>query len=100
MEYMNIVRMQIKPGKFEEWRKQAQQNLETFKALEGVLEMQYVQTGENAVCVVGRWASQDALAQARPKLTQGLDKTRDFLEPINDELGVTDPVSGPVILKA
>ena len=36
---------------------------------------------------------------ARPQMITSLDSVRDLLEEISPELGVTDPVSGPVVLE-
>jgi hypothetical protein len=40
----------------------------------------------------------DALAAARPKMIATLDGFRDTLEDLGGGLGLTDPVSGPVVL--
>ena len=42
---------------------------------------------------------EQAIAKARDKMIAGLDGVRSLLEEISPELGVTDPVSGPVILE-
>jgi hypothetical protein len=39
------------------------------------------------------------LAAARPKMIATLDSFRDTLEDLGAGLGVTDPVSGPVVLE-
>ena len=40
----------------------------------------------------------DALTKARPNMIATLDSFRETLEDLGGGLGVTDPVSGPVIL--
>jgi len=40
---------------------------------------------------------EDAIAAARPNLIKFLDTIRPMLEEISPVLGVTDPVSGPVV---
>jgi hypothetical protein len=40
----------------------------------------------------------DALIAARPDMIATLDSFRDTLEDFGGGLGVTDPVSGPVVL--
>ena len=40
----------------------------------------------------------DSLANARPDMIATLDTFRDTLEDLGGGLGVTDPVSGPVVL--
>jgi quinol monooxygenase YgiN len=97
MEYMNIVRMNIRDGKFDEWRNRAEQNLAAFRDVDGLVNVSWVETGDRAICVVGRWRSEAALGQARPKMKAMLDQIRDLLEPMSDG-SITGPVSGPVIL--
>jgi len=94
MEFMNVVRMTIKPGKFDEWKTQADQNVKTLGTLEGLLDLRYLKTGDNSICVVGRWESEDAIKAARPKMIASLDKFRHLLD------GDTDPVSGPVLISS
>ena len=40
----------------------------------------------------------DALAKARPSMIATLDSVRETLEDLGGGLGVTDPVSGSVVL--
>ena len=55
------------------------------------------QTSENTFCSVGIFENELAIIDARPHMISNLDKTRDLLEIISTDLGVTDPVSGPSI---
>jgi len=98
-QFMNIVRMQVKEGKLDEWRAHAEEHLQMFREAKGLVEASYVQTGDSSVCVVGRWESEEALTNARPTMIASLDGIRDLLVPFDDQLGITDPVSGPVILQ-
>ena len=41
----------------------------------------------------------DSVAAARPEMIATLDTFRDTLEDLGNGLGVTDPVSGPVVLE-
>lgn len=92
MEYMNVVRMRLQPGKLDEWRALAEKNLELVGALDGAISVHYLKTGDDSICVVGRWTSEAALAAARPRLIESLNQVRHLL------VGDTDPVSGPVVL--
>jgi hypothetical protein len=56
-----------------------------------------IQTGEFTYCSVGEWDNQESLINARPAMIGFLDSVRHMLEEISPELGVTDPVSGPVV---
>jgi hypothetical protein len=41
----------------------------------------------------------DSLAKARPNMIATLDSFRHTLEDLGGGLGVTDPISGPVVLE-
>ena len=45
------------------------------------------------------WKDADSITKARDKMIAGLDTVRPLLEEISPELGVTDPVSGSVIME-
>jgi hypothetical protein len=57
-----------------------------------------IKTGERMFCIVAEWTDMDALAKARPNMIATLESFRDTLEDLGGGLGVTDPVSGPVVL--
>jgi hypothetical protein len=48
---------------------------------------------------VGIWNSEDDLIKARPLMIEFLDSIRHMMEEISPELGITDPVSGPVVFE-
>ena len=72
--------------------------LKEFSLPEGLEQHLAIQTGERSYCTFAFWRSEDDLAAARPSLIAFLDTVRDLLEEISPELGVTDPVSGPVLI--
>ncbi len=91
---MNVVRFTVKSGdeaKFED-------SLKKFINPDGVLFRKVIKTGERSYCSMMEWADEQSLVNARQKMIAYLDTIRDLLEEINPELGVTDPVSGPIIL--
>jgi hypothetical protein len=57
-----------------------------------------IKTGDRTFCIIAEWTDMDALANARPNMIATLDSFRDTLEDLGGGLGVTDPVSGPVVL--
>ena len=61
--------------------------------------MKQIQTGSNNMCIVGEWKDADSITKVRDKMIAGLDTVRSLLEEISPELGVTDPVSGSVIME-
>jgi hypothetical protein len=63
-----------------------------------MLSANIIQTGERSYCIIGEWSDMDALAAARPLMIATLDSFRDTLEDLGGGLGVTDPISGPVVL--
>ena len=79
--------------------KKLQDFFASMKATEGLISMKQIQTGSNNMCIVGEWKDTDSIAKARDKMIAGLDTVRPLLEEISPELGVTDPLSGSVIME-
>ena len=61
------------------------------------ISLRLTQTGDCPFCGVAEWESEDSIAAARPDLIKFLDTIRPMLEEILLVLGVTDPVSSPVV---
>ena len=57
------------------------------------------QTDERSFCFTGIFKEEESLVQARPSMIAHLNTVRDLLEEISADLGVTDPVSGPVVVE-
>jgi len=94
MTAFNAVRFRVKPGREQEF-------LDAHKARidwPGLKHANLIKTGERTYCIVAEWTDMDALAKARPDMIATLDSFRDTLEDLGGGLGVTDPVSGPVVL--
>ncbi len=95
MTAFNAVRFKVKPGRDEEF-------LEAHKRAErnwpGLRHANMIRTGDRTYCIIAEWDDMDRLAAARPNMLATLDTFRDTLEDLGGELGVTDPVSGPVVL--
>ena len=96
MAAFNAIRFKVKPGRDEEFL-QAHRNVE--RDWPGLERVNLIQTGEHDYCIIGEWADMDSLAAARPHMVATLDSFRDTLEDLGEGLGVTDPVSGPVVLQ-
>ena len=58
-----------------------------------------IQAGEFTYCSVGEWDNQESLVNARLAMIGFLDSVRHMLDEISPELGVTDSVSGPVVME-
>lgn len=91
----NVVRFRVKPG-----REQAfiDAHRRADFAVAGFRRASIVKTGDRTFCIIGEWDSYDAMAAARPTMIGVLDTFRAELEDLGGGLGVTDPVSGEVVL--
>jgi len=98
-KFMNVVRSKVKEDKKDEYMKKLKEFFDNMKGTEGLISMKQDQTGPNSMCIIGEWKDEQAIAKARDKMIAGLDTVRPLLEEISPELGVTDPVSGPVIME-
>ena len=96
MTAFNVVRFRVKPGKEEDFLKAHRGAGADFA---GFRRFSMIKTGERAYCVIGEWDSVQSLATARPQMIAVLDTFRDTLEDLGGGLGLTDPVSGEVILE-
>ena len=96
MTAFNTVRFRVKPGRDEEFLA-AHRN--AARDWPGLRHINLIQTGDRNYCVIAEWNDMDALAKARPQMIATLDSFRDTLEDLGGGLGVTDPVSGPVVLE-
>ena len=95
MTAFNAVRFKVKPGRDQEF-------LDAHRRVDrdwpGLQRVNLIQTGEHDYCIIGEWDDMDSLGAARPHMVATLDSFRDTLEEI-DGRGLTDPVSGPVVLE-
>src|SRR5215217_1284773 len=101
MAAYNVVRMRVKPGREEEF-------LELNRALDGdwsrrmkengLRRRSVIKTGERSYCIIGEWDSKAAIQKSIPDMIASLDRARDCLEDLGGGLGVTDPISGEVVV--
>jgi hypothetical protein len=95
MTAFNAVRFRVKPGREPEF-------LDAHKKIAGdwpgLRHVNMIKTGERTFCLIAEWDGMDALAKARPMMIETLDRMRHTLEDLGGGLGVTDPVSGTVVL--
>ena len=98
-KFMNVVRSKVKESIKDEYMKKLQDFFNNMKGTDGLISMKQIQTGPNNMCIVGEWKDADSIAKAENKMIAGLDTVRPLLEEISPELGVTDPVSGSVIME-
>jgi hypothetical protein len=95
MTAINVVRFRVKPGKDQAFLDAHRDGKAAWPGLErGII----IKTGEQAYCLIGEWPDMGSVAAARSKMLGTLDSFRHVLEDLGPGLGVTDPVSGPVVL--
>jgi Antibiotic biosynthesis monooxygenase len=95
MTAFNVVRFRVKPGREQEFL-DAHRNVHT--DWRGLIKVNLIKTGERCYCIIAEWSDTSDLVAARPDMIATLDSFRDTLEDLGGTLGVTDPVSGPVVL--
>jgi len=96
MTAFNAVRFRVKPGRDQDFL-DAHQKIP--RDWPGLKHINIIKTGDHNYCIIGEWTDMDALAAARPRMIGTLDTFRHLLEDLGAGLGVTDPVSGPVVLE-
>jgi hypothetical protein len=95
MTAFNVVRFRVKPGHDQEF-------LDAHKKIDGswpgLNHVNMIKTGDRSYCIIFEWADMDAIVAARPHMIATLNSFRHTLEDLGGGLGVTDPISGPVVL--
>jgi len=95
MPAFNVVRFRVKPGQEERFLDAHRDNKANWP---GLARGMMIRTGDHTFCLIGEWADTNAIGQARAKMIETLNSFRDTLEDLGGLLGVTDAVSGPVVL--
>lgn len=96
MTAFNVVRFRVKPGRDREFIDLHRKAPVDFK---GWRNGALVKTGDQTYCFVGEWDNFNSIVAARPGMIGMLDGFRDMLEDLGNGLGVTDPVSGEMVLQ-
>jgi hypothetical protein len=95
MAAFNAVRFRVKPGRDQEF-------LDAHKDVHlewpGLKHANIIKTGEHTYCIIAEWTDANALVDARPNMIATLNSFRDTLDDLGNGLGVTDAVSGPVVI--
>ena len=94
-KFSNVVRFEVKSECVDDF-------LKAFSDLpshDGLLNQILIKTGDQNYCSVGLWESEDAVIAARPAMIASLDTARHMLDEISPDTGVTDAVSGPVVVE-
>jgi hypothetical protein len=95
MSAFNTVRFRVKAGRDRDF-------LDAHKHVgrdwPGLKHANIIKTGDHSYCLIAEWTDSEALAQARPDMIATLNSFRDTLEELGSGLGVTDAVSGQVVM--
>ena len=95
MTAFNAVRFKVKPGREQEF-------VDAHRRIEadwpGLRHANIIDSGGGGYCIIAEWDDMDSLIAARANMIATLDTFRDVLEDVGGGRGVTDPVSGPVVL--
>ena len=95
MSAFTIVRFRVLPDQVEAFER-AYCNIE--RAMPGLKRFVLVKTGDRSYCSIGEFETFDHIVGARTTMRANLDVFRQHLEPFDETLGVTDPVSGEAVL--
>ena len=95
MTAFNAVRFRVKPGRDQDFL-DAHKNVR--RDWPGLKHANIIKTGDHTYCIIAEWIDVEAFAQVRPSMIATLNSFRDTLEDLGGGLGVTDPVSGPVVM--
>jgi hypothetical protein len=95
MTAINVVRFRVKPGMDEVF---LDAHRASKAAWPGLLRGFIVKSGDRSYVLIGEWPDTNAIADARQQMIGTLDTFRHVLEDLGPGLGVTDAVSGELVL--
>ena len=93
-KFISVVKFKVKSGE----EQNCIESMRKFQLPDGVIYRKVINTGDSSYCGIMEWANEESLVNARPQMIAFLDTIRDILDEISDDLGVTDPASGPLII--
>jgi len=96
MQVYNVVKFKVKPGQEAAFLDAHSNGKAKWPGLERGL---IIKTGEQTFCLIGTWSSQEAMVAARSAMIKTLDSFRAVLEDQGEGRGITDAVSGAVVLE-
>ena len=74
------------------------ESMKKYNLPDGLIFRKLIKTDKYSYCSIIEWANEAALEDARPHMIAFLDTIRNMLIEFSQELGVTDPASGPVVI--
>ena len=96
MTAFNAVRFRVKPGREQDF---LDAHRDVGRDWAGLRHASIIDAGEGRYCIIAEWDDMESMAAARPAMIATLDRFRDTLEDLGGDRGLTDPVSGPVVLE-
>ena len=96
MTAFNAVRFKVKPGRDREF---LDAHRDVGRDWAGLRHASIIDAGQGRYCIIAEWDDMERMAAARPHMIATLDGFRDTLEDLGGNVGLTDPVSGPVVLE-
>jgi hypothetical protein len=95
MSTFNVVRFRVKPEHEDRFLDAHRDGKADWPGLSrGVI----IKTDDRCYCLIGEWSDTAAMVAARCMMIATLNSFRGALEDMGSGLGVTDAVSGPVVL--
>ena len=94
MQFINCVRFLVKSEYVDEYI----EINKSFTLLPGQIMGKLIKTGDRTFCFIGMWDSEESISAERENMISQLNQVRHMLDEISPELGVTDPVSGSVVI--
>ena len=95
MTAFNTVQFRVKPGRDQDFLDAHKTIHQDWPDLE---HANIIKTGEHSYCLIAEWTDIEAVTRARPNMIATLNSFRDTLEDLGGGLGVTDAVSGTVVM--
>jgi hypothetical protein len=95
MPVFNVVRFRVKAGQDTKFLDAHRDGKADWP---GLVRGAMIKSGEHGYCLIGEWTDTNAFTEARSKMIETLNSFRETLEDLGSGLGVTDAVSGPVVL--
>jgi hypothetical protein len=96
MTAFNVVRYRVRPDREQEF---VNLHAKAKHRFTGFRKGSLIHTGERTYCFLGEWNDMSDIVAARSQMIAFLDTFRHTLEDLGGGLGVTDPVSGKVVVE-
>ena len=93
-KFISVVKFKVMTGKEDDFIN----SMKNFHLPDGLIYRKLIKTGECSYCSIIEWANEEVLENARPHMTAFLDTIRNILIEFSQDLDVTEPTSGPVVI--